>query len=322
MLVWTIGAGGLLGSAVQRAVAAQGHRNFSAAVLPWGNAVALTRVLADQAARFHTEAGSAPWGVIWAAGRASTSSTPAQTQPELDALAAAIDALLVHRPTGPGGFLLASSAGGVYAGSSNPPFTAQTEPVPLSAYGLLKLAQEALVAERLSCGIPVVIGRFSNLYGPGQDLAKLQGLVSRVALAAVLRQPVTMFVPLDTMRDYIYADDAAAIALWHLERAVRPHGAPPTTEVVVIASGQSTPLGLVIHTVQDVARVRIPVAFGSHASARAQALDLRLAPSEAALIAPMVRTTLPAGIRRVFDDITERHRLAIGIGGQSAPPPV
>ena len=48
----------------------------------------------------------------------------------------------------------------------------------------------------------------------------------------------------------------------------------------------------------------------------------RLAPSEAALIAPMVRTTLPAGIRRVFDDITERHRLAIGIGGQSAPPPV
>ena len=54
-----------------------------------------------------------------------------------------------------------------------------------------------------------MIGRFSNLYGPGQNLGKLQGLISRLALSAVTRQPINIFVPLDTIRDYVYVDDAA-----------------------------------------------------------------------------------------------------------------
>ena len=37
------------------------------------------------------------------------------------------------------GFFLASSAGGVYAGSADPPFTEHTEPAPISPYGQAKL---------------------------------------------------------------------------------------------------------------------------------------------------------------------------------------
>ena len=310
VLVWVVGAGGLLGAALVRQFSGplgNGHDIHLPGSLPWGDERALARALGEEAQRFQAAAGSEPWAVVWAAGQASTSSSDAQALGELRALELLIASIEQHRPIGHGAFFLSSSAGGVYAGSMNPPFTSHTAPAPLSAYGRLKLAQEELVTRRLGDHMAVIVGRFSNLYGPGQDLAKLQGLVSRLALAAVTREPVSMFVSLDTLRDYLFVDDAAAIASLHLEAAL---DAPYGSRIVVIASGQPTPLGRIIHTVEDVARVRIPIAYGSHASASAQALDLRLQPSDSNTTARYVVTTLPAGVRRVLDDIAARHQAA------------
>ena len=55
-----------------------------------------------------------------------------------------------------------------------------------------------------------LVARLSTLYGPGQSRGKPQGLIAHIARGVVRNQPVRIYVPLDTVRDYLAADDAAA----------------------------------------------------------------------------------------------------------------
>jgi UDP-glucose 4-epimerase len=296
MITWTVGSGGLLGSAVTRA----SEERFGCGPIPWADPEAAAAMLRAEARRFGTEVGDDPWAVVWAAGAATTSTSADVALSELEPLRALLEGIRSALPRGPGSVFVTSSAGGVYAGSTHPPFTASSEPAPLSPYGELKLAQEHLASETLGAVCPVVIGRVSNLYGPGQNLTKLQGLISRLALAAVTRQPINIFVPLDTIRDYIYVDDAARAVLdaaaWAAQR-----GTPGST-TLVIASGQPATVGQVLRTMNLVAKRRVPVALGSHPSASAQSADLRLEPTHALDAV----TSLPAGMKAVYLDILER----------------
>ena len=76
----------------------------------------------------------------------------------------------------------------------------------------------ALHRGRRACGVNLLIGRLSNLYGPGQNLAKPQGLVAHVGDSVLRRQPISVYVPLDTIRDYLYASDAGRMVVEALER--------------------------------------------------------------------------------------------------------
>ena len=170
----------------------------------------------------------------------------------------------------------------------------------MGPYGKLKFAQEEVARERLSGCMDVTVARLANLYGPGQDLAKLQGLISRLALSAVTREPLTMFVPLDTLRDYIYVDDASRVALHWLTTDTSPSG------IRVIASGQPTSLGQLISLMQDIAHSRIPVAYGLHPSATLQSPDLRLVPDQDQTTQSWTPMPLPAGMKLVYQDILSR----------------
>ena len=149
---------------------------------------------------------------------------------------------------------------------------------------------------------PLIIGRFSNVYGPGQNLDKPQGLVSRLALATATRQPINIFVSLDTIRDYLYVDDAAQQVAALISQVILHSLARPETTVRVLASGEPVALGHLIQTMQLVTKRRVPVALGSHPSSASQVLDLRLMPS----LVPNEGTSLPIGTKRVYDDIHRR----------------
>jgi len=293
VITWVIGSGGLLGSAVARHC---GDR-YEPGPVPWADPEQARLTLHTQARKFEQAAKDGPWRVIWAAGSATTSTAREDALAELVPLEGLLSGLRSAVPRGEGCFFLTSSAGGVYAGSANPPFTVATRPVPLSPYGELKLAQEALTAHTLAGIVPVVIGRVSNLYGPGQNLDKLQGLISHLARAAVTRQPVNIFVPLDTTRDYITADDAAA-AILHAIAQRRT----ASTSTEIIASGRGTTIGQLIRTMNEITKRKVPVALGMHPSAIAQASDLRLVPS---FLRPQV-TPIPVGVKAVYDDILVR----------------
>ena len=304
MRTWIIGSGGLFGSALTRA----SEDPFTGKPIPWSDTASALRALRESLHAFSSQ-GTGDWCIAWAAGHATTSSSQAEADRELELFSAFFESVSNEHPLGQGVFLLTSSAGGVYGGSARPPFSNSTVPQPLGVYGNLKLAQEQ-VAQQLTPSIRVVTTRVSNLYGPGQDLGKLQGVISRLALAAVTREPIRMFVPLDTMRDYIFIDDAAARALhWARTGLMTQQSATR-----VVASGQPATLGYIIALMNDITRVRIPIASGVHESASAQARDLRLAPDEDEVTQRLPLTPLPVGMKRVFLDIRQRHATARLVG--------
>jgi UDP-glucose 4-epimerase len=300
LITWVIGGGGLLGRAIRQ----QSGDLFSATVIPWARPDAARDILKQDLVRFTSEVANGPWGIVWAAGAATVATSATDADRELSTFGSLCEAIRDAPPAGHGAVFVTSSAGGVYAGSLHPPFDAATAPVAVSAYGELKLAQEEAAIRALSRACPLVIGRFSNLYGPGQNLEKLQGLVSRLALAAATQRPINIFVSLDTIRDYVYVDDAAAAAVRDLHTQARRGSAEPV--ISVIASGEPTTVGQLIRTVGQVTKRRVPVALGNHASASGQVPDLRLIPSDPTI----ARTPLPAGVRRVYLDILDRlqHR--------------
>jgi UDP-glucose 4-epimerase len=300
MLAWVIGAGGMLGSAI-RTKAPADARAFEGSTVPWHDAEAAGATLAADALRFTEEAGTGNWAIVWAAGSSVVASMPEQTGVELRMLELLLAQIARATPHGPGVFFLTSSAGGVYAGSDSPPFDERTIPRPISPYGRLKLQQEELTARMLAGRVPVVIARFSNLYGSLSDPGKAQGLIQQLCRATVRRTPLNLYVSMDTVRDYLYVDDAAAMAWQAIEQA--GSGQPHEPWIVVVASGQPTTVAQVVATIQNVAHRRVPLALGTHPSAQHQVVDLRLTPTSALVDARATMTTLPGGIKRVFDAI-------------------
>lgn len=296
MRTWIIGGGGLIGSALARAA----ENPFLGPTIPWQDQQAALAVLVSTLKDFSAHQ-NGDWCIVWAAGRATTSSTQQQASNELSLFDSFIGHLTRELPGGRGVFLLTSSAGGVYAGSDAPPFTSTSTPQPLGVYGNFKLEQERIANAALRC--PVVTARLSNLYGPGQDLRKIQGLISRLALAAITKQAVHMYVPMDTIRDYIYTDDAAIRALHWAHVALTSQ----ESAVRVIGSGMPQTLGQVISLMRDITRMRIPIAAGVDASASAQSPDLRLIPDADDFIQALPLTPLPAGMKQVYLDLAQRH---------------
>ncbi len=152
-----------------------------------------------------------------------------------------------------GTIFFASSAGAIYAGVTDEVITEKTPPQPLTAYGEAKLQQEAMltawVQERQN--VSLLIARISTLYGPAQAKGKAQGLLSHLARSIVTRTPVNIFVPLDTIRDYIHVDDAAEKILRVL------HSVRRTSSVVttIVASEESVSIATIVGIVRSLTRL-------------------------------------------------------------------
>jgi UDP-glucose 4-epimerase len=300
-LIWTIGSGGLIGSAINQ----KSEFPFQATPVRWSDSNLALIDLKQNLNKFLDQSNQySRWAIVWAAGSATTSTHQDQADQELELFQKFIDELSGQHPNTSGEFLLISSAGGIYAGSSNPPFTEDTPPCPIGIYGALKLAQEDIARNGLAhADFRVTIARVSNAYGPGQDLTKLQGLISRLALGTIKRDPLNLFVPLSTVRDFIYTEDLAA----RVQQLICEEQISVNPRIRIIASETGSSLAYVIKVCQDVFHRKIPIAFGSHPSASAQAADLRFTSKFSDQQDSLIHvTSLPVGIKAVFDDLLER----------------
>ncbi len=333
MLAWVLGAGGLLGSHLSRAAerSTRLERWLAEGPLAWSDPSRLDAQLAAAARAFlgHAAAGGhAGWVVFWCAGVGVVGTSARELAGEaaawellLSRLACALDesAPAAKRP---GIVFLASSAGGVYGGSSERPITERTCPAPVSDYGRAKLRQEeALAAWAKGRGdVSSLVARISNLYGPGQNLRKPQGLVARMSQCLIHRQPVHVYVPMDTTRDYVYAADAAgAIVRWTWRLAGEAAGAGAPLHVTKIcASEAGTTVARLIGAFRQTARRQLRVVTGVHAAGSEQPARLQFRsvfwPDE-----PLpAQTSLPVGIDRLH-----RYQLALYQAGalpSLAPP--
>ena len=180
-----------------------------------------------------------------------------------------------------GTLFFASSAGGVYAASeAAPPFDEGSPVCALAPYGREKLVQENLFTQLTDfCPVDLLIGRLSNLYGPGQKLSKPQGLIAHVGRAALRREPVSIYVPLDTIRDYLFAADAGRMvveAIEHREEA-RRRGVPHGSHTKIFASEVETTVASVLGAWRQALRrpLRVALAAGPAGQLQPRVLSFR-----------------------------------------------
>ena len=102
-----------------------------------------------------------------------------------------------------------SSGGTVYGpAGAGVPIREDHATDPISPYGITKLTIEKYCGmyARLF-GIPVVVARPSNPFGPGQLPHRGQGFVATAAAQVLHGETVTVFGEHGTVRDYLYIDD-------------------------------------------------------------------------------------------------------------------
>ncbi|MFC5678218.1 NAD-dependent epimerase/dehydratase family protein, partial [Aeromicrobium endophyticum] len=294
-----VGRGGLVGSAIARRPELD---VFDAVPVPWGTPDA-PHVLDAELSRFVAWADGRPWAVVWAAG----SGVMLTGEDVLDLEVATFRRFCASGeqvlPRGRGGVYLVSSAGGTYAGSQRPPFGLSTTPVPLNAYGRAKLAQEDALEELSGGHVDVTIGRLSNAYGPGQDLTKRQGLVTQLCLSMLMGRPATVFAPLETLRDFVYVDDAARIVADDVVAMASSDQVSCVRRIV--CSGRSVSIAELIAMVEQVAGHPLPLVHLLAAGSDSP-VDLRLRSDPDPRIERMLATPLETGVNLVWADLVDR----------------
>jgi UDP-glucose 4-epimerase len=301
-----VGAGGLLGQHVRRQVPGA----VSVTDVPWLAGADAKAVLRQRLRA--TITGSAHWGVAWCAGPGVVGTPAAEVERELDLFASFLDDLaeLVGHDSR-GVMFFASSAGGVYAGSPSPPFSETSLTGPRTPYGVAKLAMEdELRSFAAATGTPVLVGRIANLYGPGQNLAKPQGLVSQICRTHLTGQPLPLYVPMDTMRDYLYVEDCARMIAAGLAGLREFTSGTDPVVTKILASGRSTTVGGLLGESARLFRRRPRVVLGTSAAARHQVHDLRLRSVVWPELDRLARTPLLVGIARTAEDVGRRLRAA------------
>ncbi|MEJ7649595.1 MAG: NAD(P)-dependent oxidoreductase [Nakamurella sp.] len=302
-ITWVVGAHGLLGTALVCCLTEHDDRVITVDT-PWSEPERAVKVLrqAAEALVDRAVAESVRWRFVWCAGAGVTGTSAEALRQEVALLQVILDALGDRLGThgvdpAAGAVFVASSAGGVYAGSVSPPFTEQHDLAPQSDYGHAKVAAEQCAAKFVGrTGVPTVIGRITNLYGPGQNLAKPQGLISHLALAHLNRTAITMWAPLDTIRDYLFVEDCADMIRLALDGAAGAAAIAGNPVVKIFGSHQGTTIGALIGEFRRVFKRSPQVVLGSSDGAKGQASDLRVRSTVWPELDARQLTSLPAGV--------------------------
>ena len=312
-VLWVVGAGGLLGSSVVAAAATSGTAEVWAPPRPvaWVAADATRVSLEEMAREFLAHAAGRPWWVAWCAGAGVSGTSAADLAREVDAFAHLLTSLREAGAGPEGSVFLASSAGGVYAGSADPPFDEATVPVSISPYGDAKLALEALARDfQRDTASSLLIGRIANLFGPGQDLSKPQGIISQLCRAHLLHRPLSIYVPLDTMRSYVYAPDCGAMVVAGLRRLDGAAAGGGRSVVKVMAAPHAVSVGFVVSEFARVVKRRPLVTFGSSSTSAFQARDLRVRSSVWPELDALAATPFVVGLTATLEHL--RRSVALG----------
>ena len=211
--IWVIGANGLLGQSVSEALSPI-ERWDALERIHWNDERQAVDQLRSTIKRFFNEVGSGSWNIFWCAGRGTVSGDTAEMERERGYLKVLLQVINRQSPSiqERGIFVFSSSAGAVYGGGSGGPYSELSPVNPFGPYGEHKVKCEELIQQfRSTSPCRIAICRISNLYGPNQNLSKGQGLISALTLAMLKHRPAPIYVPLDTVRNFIYANDAARI---------------------------------------------------------------------------------------------------------------
>jgi UDP-glucose 4-epimerase len=301
--VWIVGSGGLLGSALAHEFAKSSVDVFQPGrPIAWTDPAAQCETFTAAVQEFsdHLDPAS-PWEIYWAAGVGRMGSDPGQLSSETTALQALLQEVSRNkrlRET-PGSVAFASSAGALYAGSAQDVVSEDSELAPNTPYAYEKLKQEALLRD-FCLAHPahrVLIARITTLFGPRSRGRDSKGLFANLAKSMFSGEPVRIFVPLDTMRDYIYADDAAKAIIGTL----RSMTASRPLLVKIVAAQRITTVAEIISLFGKIGHRQPRIITGATALTSKYAPRLLFKSCEGSNTADLYRTSLHVCIFRIME---------------------
>ncbi|MDI6778012.1 MAG: NAD-dependent epimerase/dehydratase family protein [Patescibacteria group bacterium] len=106
-------------------------------------------------------------------------------------------------------FIFSSSGGAIYGNQNKKSLSEEDIPAPISPYAISKLTIEKyLEYYRINHGFGYLIIRYSNPYGPGQNVVGSQGIIPIFLNLIKQNKPITVFGDGQNVRDYIFINDA------------------------------------------------------------------------------------------------------------------
>jgi UDP-glucuronate 4-epimerase len=184
-----------------------------------------------------------------------------------------------------------ASSSSVYGNAETYPTSEETQPRPLSPYGVTKMACELLARSYLdSFGLEVVSLRYFTVYGPRQrpDMA-----FSRIISSLLSGSTFRLFGTGRQSRDFTYVDDA-------VEATVAAMESRPASRIYNVGGGSETTLERVIEICEGLA---------------GRSLDVRYEPSAAG---DVHRTSADTSLLRSELSWTPRTALEEGLAAQLA----
>lgn len=114
--------------------------------------------------------------------------------------------------------VVSSSGGTIYGAVATTPTTEDEPRRPSSLHGVNYLAVEGFADfYRREIGMDVTTLRFSNVYGPGAEPRRGQGVIAAWTRALALNRPLVLIGPDSAQRDFVFASDAAAAIIAALD---------------------------------------------------------------------------------------------------------
>ncbi len=142
-------------------------------------------------------------------------------------------------------FIFASTGGAIYGNPDRIPADEDTFPSPLSPYGISKFSAERYVLffER-EFGIPSVILRYGNVYGPRQDPYGEAGVIAIFSKRILEKKPCIIYGNGNQTRDFVYVEDVAEVNLLALEKI--------KTGIYNVGTGKETSVNRIFEILKDI----------------------------------------------------------------------
>ena len=194
-----------------------------------------------------------------------------------------------------------SSSGGVVYGEGHPPHIETAPKLPISPYGVTKLAAEFyLHVYRTLYGLEGVALRYANVYGPRQDPHGEAGVVAIFGSRLKEGQPITVFGDGAQTRDYVYVGDVARANLLAADAALPPADGTIDPCGINIGTGEQTSVVGLAKAMMASAGITVPIEHAQERPGELRASALRIEKA-AAVLGWRPSVTLGEGLRRTYE---------------------
>ena len=198
-----------------------------------------------------------------------------------------------------------SSSGGVVYGEGTPPHNESNPKLPISPYGVTKLAAEFyLHVYRTLYGLEAFCLRYSNVYGPRQDPHGEAGVVAIFGNRLRTGQPITIYGDGSQTRDYVFVGDvaranflAATAAVPKADGTIDPWG-------INIGTHTETSVTDLAKTMMRATGITVPITHAPARPGELQRSSLQIAKAERVL-GWKPEVGLEDGLRRTYEWITQ-----------------